>query len=159
MNYWRMAMRIGNQGPNQWPDCFKRGIAAIGYYDKKGNPIVKDCRKITEKEYNEIWRKKRPLAGNPRKSLRNVAYRMKPKDIIYVKYGTQIVGKGVVSQGYKYNPNILNGAREPWEHYVKVDWKKDFTPFTYKLGAEPITVLKLEGPRLKKLLEKESQVK
>jgi len=152
-----MAMRIGSQGPSQWPDCFERGIAAIGYY-YEGQPVVEDCKKITEKEYDNIWRQKRPRAGSPRGSLRNVAYRMKPKDIIYVKEGTQIVGKGVITQGYKYDPNVLAGSQEPWEHYVKVKWKQDFTPFTHKLGAEQTTVLKLEGQRLKELLKKESQI-
>lgn len=77
-------MRVGSQGYNQRPDCFKRGIAAIGYYDDKDQPVVGDCRQITEQEYDDIWRQKRPHAGGPRGSLRNVAYRMKPKDIIYV---------------------------------------------------------------------------
>ncbi len=151
-------MRVGSQGPSQWPDCFERGIAAIGYY-YKSLPVVEDCRKITEKEYDNIWRQKRPRAGAPRGSLRKVAYEMKPGDIIYVKEGAEIAGKGVIIQSYDYDKNILAGAKEPWRHYVKVNWQQDFISFEHKLGSERTTVLKLEGQRLQELLEKDSQVK
>ena len=57
------------------------------------------------------------------------------------------------------DPNILAGSQEPWRHYVKVDWKQDFTPFEHMLGSERTTVLKLEGQRLQELLEKESRIK
>ena len=60
MNYWRMAFRIGIQGYEMWPECYKRGIAALGYYDMDRTPIVEDCSKLTEDEYNEIWRRKWP---------------------------------------------------------------------------------------------------
>lgn len=157
MNYWRMAMKIGNQGPNQWPDCYQRGIAAIGYHFEE-EPVVEDCRKITEEEFDRIWKSKRPLAGPARNSLKNLAYRMKNNDIIYVKDGTRIVGKGIIVEEYDYNPNILEGARETWEHYVKVDWYNDFKSIDIQLGAEPHTVLKLEGDRLIKLQEFEENI-
>lgn len=159
MNYWRMAMKIGNRGPNQWPDCHVRGIAAIGYDDKKGNPVVEDCRKITEEEFRDIWRKKLPDKKAQQGNLYKVAYQMKVGDTIYVKSGSEISGKGVITKKYAYDPNILDGAKEKWEHYVTVDWKKDFTLFIHPLGAEQTTVLRLEGQRLKELFEKESQVK
>ena len=120
MNYWRMAFRIGSQGYEMWPDCYERGIAAIGYYTNDGEPVVEDCSKLTEDEYNKIWRRRRPRPGTARKSLKNVAYRMKKDDIIYVKQGPSIVGKGVITREYKY-PNILRGTEEEWEHFVTVD--------------------------------------
>ena len=54
MTYWRMAMKVGNQGPSQWLECFQRSIAAIGYYHE-GEPVVEDCRNLTEREYDDIW--------------------------------------------------------------------------------------------------------
>lgn len=156
MNYWRMAFRIGSKGYEMWPDCFERGIAAIGYY-KNGKPVVEDCSKLTEDEYDEIWRRKRPRAISARNSLKNVAYKMEEGDVIYVKKGTDIVGKGVITKEYKYDPTILKGTKAEWEHFVTVDWGKNFSKFRLVLGADQITVLKLEGERLNKIREKESQ--
>jgi len=159
MNYWRMAMKIGNQGPNQWPDCLLRGIAAIGYRDTEGNPVVEDCRKITEEEFRRIWKEKLPNKIAKQGSLYKVAYKMRIGDTIYVKDSIRITGKGVITKSYAYDPNILADAKQQWGHYVKVEWEQDFTPFVHVLGAEQTTVLKLEGQRLQKLLEKESQIK
>jgi hypothetical protein len=158
MTYWRMAMRIGNQGPSQWQDCLEKGIAAIGYYDESGELVVEDCRELTEREYDDIWRRKRPTWTVPRANLKKLAYEMQEGDTIYVKEGTRIVGKGAIMEGYGYDPNVLLGAQEPWEHYVTVDWQKDFIPFELKLGAEQNTILRLEGERLRILQEKESNI-
>lgn len=157
MNYWRMAFRKGIRGTEMWQDCLQRGIAAIGYDDKNGKTIVEDCSKLTEEEYDEIWRRKRPKSNPARNSLKNVAYKMKEGDIIYVKKGPNIVGKGVVTRKYKYDPIILKGTKAEWEHYVTVDWQKNFQEFRLVLGADQIAVLKLEGERLNKIREKESQ--
>lgn len=152
-----MAFRIGNQGYEMWPDCYDRGIAAIGYYTNDGKPVVKDCSKLTEIEYDDIWRKKRPRSIAPRSSLKNVAYRMKNDDIIYVKQGSYIVGKGVITRKYKYDPDILEGTEADWEHYVRVDWDEKFPKFRLILGADQIAVLELKGNRLKKILTMESE--
>lgn len=157
MNYWRMAFRIGSRGYEMWPDCYERGIAAIGYYTDDGKPVVEDCSKLTEDDYDEIWRRKRPEATTARSSLKNVAYRMKKRDIIYVKQGPYIVGKGVITKDYKYDSNILKGTEAEWEHFVTVNWEKEFPKFNLVLGADQITVLKLEGRRLNKIHEAESQ--
>ena len=148
MNYWRMAFRVGPQGDEMWPDCRKRGIAAIGYYTSDGRPIVGDCSKLTENEYDNLWRRKDPKNTTGRASLRNVAYRMKIGDMIYVKQGPYIVGRGKVTSGYQHNPRILKGTASEWEHFVKVDWETDFHPIKILLGAELTTVLPLSGNRL-----------
>ena len=31
MRYWRMAMREGSLGTDRFPDCYEKGIAAIGH--------------------------------------------------------------------------------------------------------------------------------
>jgi len=151
MNYWRMAFRVGSQGDEMWEDCRKRGIAAIGYYAGHGEPIVGDCSKLTEGEYNEIWRRKYPENTTGRASLRNVAYRMKMGDVIYVKQGPYIVGRGRVTSEYQYDPDILKGTASEWEHFVRVNWETDFHPMRILLGAELTTVLQLSGERLQKL--------
>ncbi|MCX7015964.1 MAG: HNH endonuclease [Candidatus Sumerlaeota bacterium] len=151
MTYWRMAFRVGSRGDEMWPDCRKRGIAAIGYYTDRGDPIVGDCSRLTEDEYNAIWRRKDPKNTSGRASLRNVAYRMKVGDVIYVKEGPWVVGRGRVTKRYRHNPDVLKGAASEWEHYVKVDWEPDFARVPVSLGAELTTVLQLSGERLQKL--------
>jgi len=158
MTYWRMAMKIGSQGHSLWKDCFTRGIAAIGYR-YHGKPVVEDCREITEQQYDNIWRQKRPYAAGPRASLRNVAYRMKKGDTIYVKEGIWIAGKGVITKKYAYDANILAGTKGSWGHYVTVDWQRDFILFVCKLDAEQTTVLELDEERLRKIWRIESQAK
>lgn len=158
MNYWRMAFRIGSDGVEMWPECHKRKIAAIGYY-KNGTSVVEDCSKLTLDKYNEIWRKKRPYDSSPRSSLRRLAYEMKSGDIIYVKKGPNIVGKGTITKEYQYNPDILKGTSSDWEHYVSVDWERNFPEFRLVLGADRITVLKLDGDRLDKILKAENEAK
>lgn len=157
IKYWRMAFRIGSQGYEMWQDCYERGIAAIGYYTNDRKTVVEDCSKLTENEYDEIWRKKLPKLTTPRSSLKNVAYRMKKDHIIYVKQGPYIVGKGVITSQYKYNPDILEGTEAEWEHFVKVDWENDFPEFKLDLGANQITVLELKEERLNKILDIETK--
>jgi len=77
---------------------------------------------------------------------------MKIGDVIYVKQGTEIVGRGKITSPYKYDPSILKGSKVvDWHHYVKVDWEKNFKQVKICLGAELVTVLRLDGDRLQKL--------
>lgn len=151
MTYWRMAFRWGSQGAEIWPECKKRGIAAIGYYFDDYTPIIGDCSKITEEEYDEIWREHAPKLTIPRSNLKKLAYRMTIGDVIYVKQGTSIVGHGKVTSTYQYDPRILEGTRAKWEHFVRVDWDAHFDSVPILLGSEQTTVLELSGDRLKRL--------
>ena len=69
MNYWRMAMREGNQGPDKFPFCQKEGIAALDYWADDGKRVVGDCRNLTLEQYKEAWKRRRPRFGSARKSL------------------------------------------------------------------------------------------
>ena len=134
MNYWRMAMRCGTQGPDMFPECRKRGIAAIGYRD-----TVEDCRKLGGRDgYQRAFRSKWCVSGSAYRSLEHLAFDMMPGDVIYVKHGPQIAGKGVVTDGYAYDPNILRGTKCPWGHFLRVVWEQDFPTFECLLGAEPV---------------------
>lgn len=157
MKYWRMAFRWGSQGYEMWPHCHERGVAAIGYWDENSEQIVGDCRKLTEKEYDEIWRRKAPRNSSGKTSLKNVAYRMKKGDVIYVKQGPYIVNKGTIIKGYDYDPNVLAEYAEGWDHYLTVDWKKNFPKFRLVLGADLHAVLEIKEERLRKIRKMESQ--
>jgi len=158
MNNWRMSFRIGDNGYEMWPDCYERGIAAMGYYDDD-EPVVGDCSKLSEDEYNKIWQMKEVNAPTSQGSLKKLAYKMKKGDIIYVKQGLDIVGKGVITEEYNYDPKILNGTEARWEHFVKVDWKKDFPKMRLVLGADQHIVLKLNEEHIGKIREIESKIR
>lgn len=159
MNYWRMSFRTEINGAEMWPDCYIRGIAAITYRTIDGKAFIGDCSKLTEDEYNAIWKVGWPENTCGRASLRHMVYHMKVGDIIYVKQGPYIVGKGRVRAAYKYDPTILKGAIEEWEHYLTVDWEKDFPKFRCVLGADIWPVLPLNDARLKQVLAGEAKAR
>lgn len=152
MTYWRMAFKEGSQGRNIWSECYKRGIAAIGYrrFTEYG-----DLSKYSEDEFVEICRKVSASVA-VQSSLKKLRYRMKKDDIIYAKDGTWIVGKGKITKEYQFNPNILKGVNT-WSHFVTVDWNKDFTPFEKVLGADLHAILELKDERLEAILKAESE--
>jgi len=137
-----------------WDECRKFGVAAIGY-----RPLWKvDLSKMDISDRDKIpdkllcrWDK---LEAAPKGSLRKVVCEMKQGDIIYVKQGPQIVGKGIVTGPYTFNADSRI-ARRPdgfaWEHEVPVDWDPSFRPISVLLGSELTTVLCLKGQRLQKL--------
>jgi len=142
-----------------WSDCYERGIAAMSYYGYDGEPVVGDCSKLTDNEYDDIWRTKGINATSPQGSLKKVAYKMKKEDVIYAKEGVNIVGKGVITEEYDYDPNILNGSESTWEHFVRVDWEKDFLPFKLNLEANLHIVIKLNEEHMDKIREMESKTR
>lgn len=157
MNYWRMSFRIyRNKKPIEvWEQCKKQGIAAIGYYDEDGEPIVGNCSQISEEEFDAIWRASGVHATSAQSSLKHVAFHIEKDDVIYAKQGTSIVGKGKVTKKYGYNPGIVKQEEVRWEHFVKVKWDKDFRPFKLDLGANQHIVLELSEERLVKIQEME----
>ena len=87
-------------------------------------------------------------SGSAERSLEHLAFDMMPGDVIYVKHGPQIAGKGVVTDGYAYDPNILRGTKCPWGRFLRVVWEQDFPTFECLLGAEPRAILPITGERL-----------
>lgn len=137
---WRMSFRFGNQGPKMWPYCLKYGVAALTYY-----PLDEtNLRKHEEGEPKELWAK---LAPAQKASLKRVAYEMKKGDVIYVKEGKYIIGRGTVIGSYKYDTKnrIIDPDGCPWNHQVPVEWQTDFTPIQILLGVEQYTVRPLTG--------------
>lgn len=159
-----MSLRWGEGGSSAWDYCHEHGIIAMGYYidvptedGYKSVPVVRDCSKITEGEFDRQWRVKWKENTNGRASLHKLAYEMNIGDIVYIKEGTRIVGRGKVISDYKFdaegiikdNPEIL------WEHYREIQWDEDFKPIDIKLGSELTTVLELDKMKMNKLLTAE----
>ncbi|MBI1877775.1 MAG: HNH endonuclease [Chloroflexi bacterium] len=129
-----------------WPDCFRLGIAAITY-----NPLAEiDLSKHPKGEPKELWTQLEP---SQKASLRRVAYEMKAGDIIYVKQGPKIVGKGIVEGPYQFDAKfrLVVPNDVPWAHQVPVEWIADFPEIKILLGSEPLTVKELSPEKLKLL--------
>ena len=145
MTIWRMSFRCGNQGYDMWPHCRDLGIAAITYHPLEAI----DLSRYPKHEPRDRWNQ---LASSQKSSLSRVAYEMKSGDIIYAKRGPQIGGRGIVVDSYRFDHrHLVDPDGNPWSHQVLVDWQRDFEPLSILLGAEPTTVLRLSGDRLRRL--------
>jgi len=75
-----------------------------------------------------------------------MAYEMEPGDVIYVKEGSAIIDRGVVTGRYRFDAQarIKEPGGTPWAHQVAVDWSQgNFPQRNLLLGAEQLTVKEL----------------
>lgn len=143
MKIWRMSFRVGIQGHEMWPNCYELGVAAMTYY-----PLAEVNLSLYPKnEPKELWSE---LAPSQKASLRRVAYEMKACDIIYVKQGPRIVGKGIVQDSYQFDSKyrIIDTNKVPWAHQVPVKWESDFSEIRILLGSEQLTVKELSRDKI-----------
>ncbi|MBN1459309.1 MAG: HNH endonuclease [Armatimonadetes bacterium] len=154
MNHWRMSFRCGPQGEQVWRHCRKHGVAAIS--DKDG---ILDDVDLSQHAYGEPPDKWRQLNSTQKASIRRLAHEMRKGDIIYVKEGPSIVGRGAVLGPYAYRlkAELQKDIGYDWPHQVPVAWEADFAPIRVLLGAERITVLKLTDEHLRQLGEGDDQ--
>lgn len=152
MTTYRMAMRAGNGGQNLWPLCFSLGVAAITY-DPLSRTNLSD---YLPGEPIELWAE---LAPTQKASLRRVAYEMKKSDVIFVKQGPKIVGRGVVKGPYEFDHSyrIIDEYGTPWPHQVPVFWDNDFVEIDILLGGEQLTVKELSQDDVQKIGFKEKE--
>jgi len=158
MRYWLMFMTVGKGGADVFPDCKQRGIAALDYCWGNGlkKRIVGDCRKLSEREYKDLWRSRARRNGTGNISLRRLWKEMKVGDVIYAKTIPWIVGKGSIIGEYEFDSNILNGTTgAKWGHFVRVAWKNDFIKFKFSSPSRKHTISEIINPDLKKLLKAE----
>src|SRR5258706_12974730 len=152
MKLWRMAFRVGDGGDEMWPTCLQFGVAAITY-----DPLARiDLSKFPQNYPKDLWAKLSP----PQKySLRQVAYVMEKGDIIFVKQGANIIGKGLVKGSYQFDTHfrIIDTNGIPWAHQVPVEWQSDFVAVKMSLGDQQrYTVREL---RQEVLVELEKEIK
>jgi hypothetical protein len=136
-----------------WPHCRELGIAAITY-----SPLsAVDLSKHDHYEPRNRWSQ---LAPSQKASLGRVAYEMAAGDVIYVKQGRQIVGKGIVEgtkgkSAYRFRLHFLRPPVEgepPWLHQVPVAWQQDFPEIPLLLlGAEQLTVKRLNEHEVRRI--------
>jgi hypothetical protein len=146
MTTWRMAFREGNRGPTLWRECLRLGVAAIVY-----EPLEKvDLSKYPEGEPESQWAQ---LSPTQKASLRRVAYEMHSGDVIYVKEGPRLVGKGYVTGQYTFDTEsrIVDSHGLVWAHQVPVNWVADFPGASILLGAEQLTVKPLTAADVQRI--------
>lgn len=148
MNYWRMTFRC--MGESMWHECYQRGIAAMSEYNHLGEGVP-DLTDVPADEFSALWNS--GLFANPtgKIAIRNLRYKVAPGDVIYAKDSTEIVGCGVVTSEYLYDPDIMDGSGAEWEHFVRVKWDNDFRPIKALIGAELQTLLRLKEGHIAEL--------
>jgi Zn finger protein HypA/HybF involved in hydrogenase expression len=119
-----------------WPDCQRVKVAAIEY--SSVDDI--DLSQYSEGEPKEAWSE---LAPSQQASLKRLVYEMDEGDVIYVKQGPTIVGKGVVAGPYRFDKK--NRIQEPdgafWQHQRRVDWVPAFPEVRIQLGHQQAVTL------------------
>ena len=148
MNYWRMTFRCMDE--SIWPDCYHRGIAAVSEYNDLGEGVP-DLTDVPADEFSSLWDSYLFANITGKIAIHNLRYKMAPGDVIYTKDGPEIVGCGVVTGQYQYDPRILDGSDAEWEHFVKVEWDHSFKAIKALLGAERQTLLLLKEGRIAEL--------
>jgi len=152
MTYYRMAIRVGNQGQDLWPLCFKLGVAAITYCPLENT----DLARHSFNNPRNLWAK---LSSTQKASLRRVAYEMKKDDVIFVKSGRKIVGRGIVKGPYVFDhlKRIVDENGLQWPHQVPVEWDNSFVAVDVLLGTEQLTVKVLSQEDVYKIDGKENE--
>ena len=148
MPAWRMAFRDGNKGFEMWNQCLANGVAAIAY-----GGMDFDLSKHAEGEPARRWSQLSPAQHY---SLTKFAYEIKAKDRIYVKQGSQIVGKGRVSKPYFFTRRSpVKGVRgDRWPHLMSVEWDRTFLPVRVPIGGtQMFTIRRLFKSDLLKLTQ------
>lgn len=122
-----------------WSECLRFGAAAITYA-----PLSEtDLSKYPPNEPKALWAE---LAPAQKSSLRRLVYEMKAGDVIYVKDGSWIIDKGIITEGYKFDRQyrIIDPNNVPWTHQVSVDWSHQFEPIKIQVGSpQQYTIVEL----------------
>jgi hypothetical protein len=147
MTAWRMAFRAGTNGDEMWLHCHRLGVAAIGY-----SPVDDiDLSRYSEGEPRSAWSQ---LWSSQQASLKRLVYEMEEGDIIYVKQGPLIVGRGVVAGPYRFDRR--NRIQSPdgtlWQHQHPVKWTAGFPEVPIQIGRQQaVTLVPLTGEDVKRV--------
>jgi Zn finger protein HypA/HybF involved in hydrogenase expression len=144
MAAWRMAFRVGNKGHELWPDCQRAGLAGIAYEAF----VDTDLSQYPEGEPMAAWSAHSP---SQQASLKRFVYQMQKGDVIYVKQGPYIVGKGIVAGPYRYDKRsqIREPEGEYWQRLRHVHWVPGFPWVRLQLGQQQaVTVVRLTAEQV-----------
>jgi hypothetical protein len=136
MAAWRMAFRAGKNGHEMWPDCYRLGVAFIEY-----SPVDDiDLSRYPEGEPKSAWSQ---LARPQHTSLKRLLRDMQKGDVIYVKQGSEIVGKGLVTGPYRFDKRnrVRDPEGTPWQHQRPVRWTPGFPAVPILIGRQQAMTL------------------
>jgi hypothetical protein len=131
-----MAFRDYVDGPSFWPECKCRDIAALTYC-----PVADFDFAARSLHDAPGWA---ALQATEKGCLRHFVVDMHPGDVIYVKEGDTIVGRGIVASRYQFNgssPIVVEGGKCAYHHHRTVRWCREFTPVKIRVGQPQITTL------------------
>ena len=100
-----------------WDDCRKNGLMVLGW-DEMGDISQFTSRDAIIQKMKEVY------GGNSSYKNDSLAVwqfvnEIKPGDVVFAKKGrTQIIGRGVVEEGYNYNP-----SRQAYHSERKIKWE------------------------------------
>jgi hypothetical protein len=99
-----------------------------------------DLSQYPKNEPRDKWKQ---LASGQVYSLRQVAYQMKPGDLIFAKSGPLIVGRGRILGPYEFDRKrlVIDPEGKPWEHQLPVRWQ-EVGPVEVQLGRPQITTVR-----------------
>lgn len=138
VHYWLYAP---GDGAYKWDEFYEKGILGIGWHE------IGDLRQYATKDDMKMAMKERIDPSRPFKNAAHATWQflheMKPGDIVFAKKGMyQIVGRGVVTSEYYYDPTVddhypnLRKVRwtdkGEWSHpgQAAVKTLTDITPYT-----------------------------
>jgi hypothetical protein len=130
-----MSLRDGTGGDSAWEECRDRGVAVIAY-----DTMEFDLSKYEKGEPKNSWS---TLSSAQYSSLARFAYGIKEGDVIYVKEGPQIVGRGTVQEEYYFDPycSIKDSRGRSWPHLLGVTWDFGFQPIKVQIGSNQLFVV------------------
>jgi predicted HNH restriction endonuclease len=126
--------------------AINKGIVALGYYNDDYEPVIGDSTNIPENDFNKLCN----CYSSQKNSLRNIIYKMKIHDVIYLQGYNSIIAKGNVASSYKYNKSVMEGVINcRWEHYREVKWDFTFSKIEFLRSESPFryrreTLLKMD---------------
>jgi hypothetical protein len=132
-----MAFRDSPGGPSFWGQCRRLGVAAITY----GPVALVDFSRHATNKSTAGWADLKPTEKG---CLKHFVNDMAEGDVIYVKEGPQIVGRGIVVGGYQFDaarPILVPKGKDAYHHQRRVDWSPDFQPVRITVGKPQITAL------------------
>jgi hypothetical protein len=129
MNFWRMALRVGEGGESLWEQCRSNGVATLTY-----DPIHHvDLGPFADGPFAPGWNK---LRGSQHASMRHFAWNMKAGDGLFIREAgldLPMVGfghiKGVLGErAYRFaiDSPIHDQRGLHWHHLLDVDWDDRF---------------------------------
>lgn len=124
--YWRVGTRGGPDGVSHWQMMTERNCVAIGW-PKLGELSWVESTKDSRKKLKSLLAKHYPKAGNAVGSdaaqITHFIASMAENDVVLAADGSTILGIGVVTGDYRYEPSLDFPHQRPVRWIEVAEWK------------------------------------